>query len=29
MQIKNFTSMIPTGVAFTASGLVGICIGKG
>lgn len=28
MQIKNFTTMIPQGVSFTASGLVGICIGK-
>lgn len=27
MQIKNFTTMIPTGVAFAASGLVGNCIG--
>ena len=27
MQIKNFTSMIPTGVSFAASGLVGNCIG--
>ena len=27
MQIKNFTNMIPTGVAFAASGLVGNCIG--
>lgn len=27
MQIKNFTSTIPTGVAFAASGLVGNCIG--
>ena len=26
-QIKNFTTMIPTGVAFAASGLVGNCIG--
>lgn len=27
MQIKNFTTMIPTGVSFAASGLVGNCIG--
>lgn len=27
MQIKNFTTMIPTGVAFAASGFVGNCIG--
>jgi len=27
MQLKNFTTMIPSGVAFAASGLVGNCIG--
>ena len=27
MQIKNFTVLIPQGVAFAASGLVGNCIG--
>jgi len=27
MQIKNFTTMIPKGIAFAASGLVGNCIG--
>ena len=27
MQIKNFTSTIPSGVSFAASGLVGNCIG--
>jgi len=27
MQIKNFTSLIPSGIAFAASGLVGNCIG--
>jgi Na+-driven multidrug efflux pump len=27
MQIKNFTTMIPTGLSFTASSLVGNCIG--
>lgn len=27
MQIKNFTNMIPTGVAFAASGLVGNLLG--
>lgn len=27
MQIKNFTTMIPTGVAFAASGFVGNCMG--
>jgi MATE family multidrug resistance protein len=27
MQIKNFTTMIPTGIAFAASGFIGNCIG--
>lgn len=27
MQIKNFTTMIPTGISFAASSLVGNCIG--
>ena len=27
MQIKNFTSLIPSGISFAASGLVGNCIG--
>ena len=27
MQIKNFTTMIPSGISFAASGLVGNCMG--
>ena len=27
MQIKNVTTMVPSGVSFAASGLVGNCIG--